>query len=100
MPGLFDNAVHSIQLGVEDYQTNDSRRALSVVRNFHAGLPLLAKEVLVRAAPVAETQIIAARFKPVPDGSGDVKYPRQLQKISLRSPFSPAFTGFRVPWAM
>ena len=75
MPGLFENAVHSIQLGVEDYQANDSRRVLSAVRNFHAGLLLLAKEVLVRAAPDApETQIIAARFKPVPDGSGGVKY--------------------------
>ena len=75
MPGLFENAVHSIQLGVEDYQANDSRRVLSAVRNFHAGLLLLAKEVLVRAAPDApETQIIAARFKPVPDGTGGVKY--------------------------
>lgn len=75
MPGLFENAVHSIQLGVEDYQANDPRRALSAVRNFHAGLLLLAKEVLVRAAPeAAETEIIAARFKPVPDGFGGVAY--------------------------
>ncbi len=53
MSGLFENAVLSIQLGVEDYQANDPKRALSAVRNFHAGILLLAKEVLVRAAPGA-----------------------------------------------
>lgn len=75
MSGLFHNAVQSIQLGVEDYQKNDPGRALSAVRNFHAGLTLLAKEVLVRVTPDAEeSQIIATRYKPVPDGSGGVKY--------------------------
>ena len=75
MPRLFENAVQSIQLGVEDYQTNDPRRALSAVRNFHAGVVLLAKEVLVRAVPKAEeSEIIAAGYKPVPNGLGGVKY--------------------------
>ena len=45
------------------------------MRNFYSGLLLLAKEVLVRAAPdAAESEIIAARYKPVPDGAGGVKY--------------------------
>ena len=75
MPGLFENAVESIKLGVQDYLANDPARALSAVRNFYAGLLLLAKEVLVRAAPDAEeSEIIAARYKPVPDGSGGIKY--------------------------
>jgi hypothetical protein len=34
MNTLFDNAVQSIQLGVEDYQANDPRRAMSAVRSF------------------------------------------------------------------
>lgn len=54
MSGLFENAVQSIQLGVEDYQDNDPKRALSAVRNFYAGVLLLAKEALVRAAPGGE----------------------------------------------
>jgi hypothetical protein len=29
MNTLFDNAIQSIQLGVEDYRSNDPRRALS-----------------------------------------------------------------------
>ena len=81
MPDLFENAVQSIKLGVEDYLANDPPRALSAVRNFYAGLLLLAKEVLVRAVPDAEeSEIIAARYKPVPDGSGGVKYVAASQR--------------------
>jgi hypothetical protein len=53
MNTLFDNAIESIQLGIEDYEANDAKRPLSAVRNFYAGVLLLAKEVLVRAAPNA-----------------------------------------------
>lgn len=75
MPGLFENAVQSIQLGVEDYEAKDQRRALSAVRNFHAGVVLLAKEVLVRKVPNAdESDVIAARYKPMPDDSGGVRF--------------------------
>lgn len=31
MSGLFENAVQAIQLGVEDYEANDAKRALSAV---------------------------------------------------------------------
>lgn len=72
--GLFDNAVQSIQLGVDNYQANDPKQSLSAVRNLYAGILLLAKEVLVRAAPNADPKdMVAARYKPVPDGSGGVK---------------------------
>jgi hypothetical protein len=75
MNTLFDNAVQSIQLGVEDYQANDPRRALSSVRNFYAGILLLAKEVLRRQIPdTAPEYVLAARFKPVPDGQGGVEF--------------------------
>ena len=74
MNSLFDNAVQSIQLGVEDYQANDPRRALSSVRNFYAGVLLLAKEVLVRQVPdAAPEDVLAARFKPIPDGLGGLQ---------------------------
>jgi hypothetical protein len=75
MNTLFDNAIQSIQLGVEDYRSNDPRRALSAVRNYYAGLLLLAKEVLVRAAPLAVADdILGAKYKPVRDGPDGVKY--------------------------
>lgn len=75
MNTLFDNAIQSIQLGIEDYQHNDPKRALSAVRNFYAGTLLIAKEVLVRAAPKADLKaVIGSKFVPVPDGKGGVTY--------------------------
>jgi hypothetical protein len=75
MNTLFDNAIQSIQLGIEDYQANDPRRAVSAVRNFYAGVLLLAKEVLSPQAPNADpSELLGARYKPVPDGRGGVRY--------------------------
>ena len=75
MNTLYQNAIDSIQLGIEDYQANDPKRALSAVRNFYAGTLLLAKEVLVRTAPKANAaDILGAKYKPVSDGSGGVEY--------------------------
>ncbi|KQT07009.1 hypothetical protein ASG50_00830 [Rhizobium sp. Leaf386] len=65
MSKLFENAVTSIQLGVEDYQQNDPRRAISAVRNFYAGVLLLAKETLVRSAPDADlSDLIGGSISP------------------------------------
>lgn len=73
MNTLFDNAILSLQVGIEDYQANETKRALSAVRNFYAGVLLLSKEVLVRAAPKANPKVIlGSRIKIVPDGKGGV----------------------------
>ena len=73
--GLFRNAVSSIQLGIEDYQANDPKRSISAVRNFYAGVLLLAKEVLIRQAPNAKAlDVIGVRYKPTPNGKGGVSY--------------------------
>jgi hypothetical protein len=75
MNTLFDNAIQSIQLGIEDYQANDPKRALSAVGNFYAGVLLLAKETLVRAVPNANADdIIGANYRPMPDNKGGVQY--------------------------
>ena len=74
MPSLFENAVDSIRMGVEDFRQQDHARDISAVRNFYAGVLLLAKEALVRAAPDADPDlIIGAKLKPVPDGSGGIE---------------------------
>lgn len=89
MRRLFENAVRSIDIGVEDYEAiaRDPTRALSAVRNFYASVLLLAKEVLVRQAPKAnESGIIGASYKPVPEGSGGVRYePRSKRTIDLEA---------------
>lgn len=75
MSKLFDNAVESIVVGIEDYRRNSRPRALSAVRNFYAGTLLLAKEVLVRKVPNADPDdILGAKYKPVSDGAGGVNY--------------------------
>lgn len=68
---LFDNALHSIQIGVEDFQRNDDRRLLSAVRNIHAGGLLLCKEKLRRLSPDDEI-LLAQRYAPRPTGDGGV----------------------------
>ena len=74
MPSLFENAVASIRMGVEDYGQQDADRDISAVRNFYAGVLLLAKEALIRAAPNADPQhVIGAKLKPVSDGKGGIE---------------------------
>ena len=84
--------------GVEDYQANDPKRALSAVRNFYAGVLLLAKEVLVRAAPGANPEdVIGARYKPVPDGSSGVTFtPASHQTIDFTT-IGQRFKDFGLP---
>jgi hypothetical protein len=74
VPSLFENAVASIRMGVEDFRQQDHNRDISAARNFYAGVLLLAKEALVRAAPQADPDlVIGARVKPVPDGHGGIE---------------------------
>ncbi|WP_313573730.1 hypothetical protein [Brevundimonas sp.] len=75
MPSLFENAISSIRMGVEDYRQQDGARVLSAVRNLYAGVLLLAKETLIRQAPNADPrEVIGVAFKPVPDGQGGVDH--------------------------
>jgi hypothetical protein len=60
-------------MGVEDFRQQDPDRDISAVRNFYAGVLLLAKEALIRAAPKADPAlVIGAKLKPVPDGVGGI----------------------------
>lgn len=95
MSDLFKNAVQSIKLGVQDYEAHEPARVLSAVRNFYAGLLLLAKEVLVRRVPKAnEGEIIASGYKPVPDQSGGVTYVPQSQSTIDLSTIGQRFKDF------
>ncbi len=75
MASLFENAVASLRMGVEDYEQQDDDRDISAVRNLYAGVLLLAKEALIRTAPNADPRdVIAQTFRPVPDGNGGLTY--------------------------
>lgn len=81
---LFDNAIMSIKMGIEDYHRKTPPRVLSSVRNLHAGILLLAKEVLVRHAGGAlAEQVIHSDYKPVLN-KGRVQYfPSSGRTINL-----------------
>jgi transcription elongation factor Elf1 len=66
---LFDNAIQSIQIGVEDFQLKDPRRVLSAVRNIQAGTLLLCKEKLRRLSPDGEC-LLMQKIEPHVDANG------------------------------
>lgn len=66
MHTILDNAVQSIQIGIEDYRSDDPRRLLSAVRNVQAGILLLCKEHLRRLSPPdSEEVLLRLKIKPV-----------------------------------
>jgi hypothetical protein len=58
MDTILKNAVLSIQIGVEDHQSDDPRRILSAVRNISAGVLLLFKEKLRRMSPDGTDEVL------------------------------------------
>jgi hypothetical protein len=99
MTELFKNAITSIQLGIEDYQSDDTRRPISAVRNFYAGVLLLGKQCLLAAAPDADPmEVLASRFVPVPDGEGGVIHePKGYRTIDLAE-LRVRFKDFDLAW--
>lgn len=66
MHTILDNAVQSIQIGIEDYRSDDPRRILSAVRNVQAGILLLCKEHLRRLSPAGTDEVLLKlKTKPV-----------------------------------
>ncbi len=70
---ILKNAVASIQVGVEDYLSGDSRRLISALRNLYAGILLLAKAHLSRCSPADSNEaLIKERVKMVPRADGSL----------------------------
>lgn len=68
---LLQNAIESIQVGIEDYQSGSHARLAAAVRNIHAGILLLFKEALRRRSPKGSNEVlIRATIKPVSDPTG------------------------------
>ncbi len=98
MNSLLSNAVASIRIGVQDYKSPDASRHLSAVRNYYAGILLLAKEVLIRRFPNEDPDVLlAAKLKPrsgtngtveiVPDGSTTIDFQtigRRFKDLGIR----------------
>lgn len=73
MNPLLKNAVVSIQLGLEDFASDDERRIISAARNLYSGVLLLAKEVLRQVSPPGSNDIlIRIKKKAVKQADGTV----------------------------
>lgn len=99
MSKIFENAVTSIILGVEDYRSGKDARLLSAARNYYAGLLLLAKECLIQTASEADAMdVIGAEFKPALDAEGRLTYKasgtRTLDLVGLKK----RFKDFELQW--
>ena len=74
MNPLLKNAVVSIQLGLEDFASDDERRIISAARNLYSGVLLLAKEVLRQLSPLGSNDIlIRTKKKAVKEADGPVR---------------------------
>lgn len=58
MDTIFNNAITSISIGVEDFQKNNSARNLSAIRNIYSGILLLYKEKLRRLSTIGSDEVL------------------------------------------
>ncbi|AVA34662.1 hypothetical protein RN01_30445 [Cupriavidus sp. SHE] len=81
MDSILKNAVQSIQIGVEDFQSADPRRALSATRNIMAGVLLLFKEKLRVMSPKdSDEALIKQNLTPKYGPSGAVVFKGEGRK--------------------
>lgn len=101
MNTILTNAVESIQVGVEDFQSPDPRRSLSAVRNIVAGVLLLFKERLRVLSPADSGEVlIKQRIEPSRAIDGTVTF-RGLGRKTVDVPqIRERFTtlGISVDW--
>lgn len=65
---MMKNAVESIQIGMEDFHTEDPRRLLSAIRNLYAGILLLFKCKLQELSPEGSKEaLLKTKILPVID---------------------------------
>lgn len=100
MNEVFENAIASIQLGVEDFQSNDERRPVSALRNFYAGVLLLGKQCLLNAAPenADPMDVLASKFAPTLDDDGEIAYEAKGQQTIDLSELRDRFKAFKLQW--
>jgi hypothetical protein len=72
---ILKNALDSIAIGLEDFQSEDERRIISSTRNIFAGILLLFKHRLVELSPNdSDEALIKQRVSPEIDITGAVKW--------------------------
>lgn len=72
---IIQNAIDSIQIGIEDYESTDDRRSVSAVRNISAGVLLLYKEKLCQLSPDDNKELlIKQNIRPIQNDDGEIVF--------------------------
>ena len=74
MKTILDNAIQSIQVGVEDYKSSIPRRTLSAIRNISAGILLLYKEKLRSLSPKDSNEALIKQKVIPKHAEGSIKF--------------------------
>lgn len=79
---ILNNAIASIQIGMEDFNSDDPRRVLSAIRNIYAGILLLFKHKLFEMSPPnSDEALLKTRILPVlSDTTGQIIWTGQGPK--------------------
>ena len=97
MSPLLNNAVLSIQLGLEDFSSEDERRIISAVRNLYSGVLLLSKEVLRRLSPSGSNDLLIRKARKVlKNNEGNVRRVRDGKKTIGRMEIEATFKQLRL----
>jgi len=98
---ILKNAIDSIQVGIEDYESTDDRRSVSAVRNISAGILLLYKEKLCQLSPDDNKELlIKQNIRPIQNNNGDICFEGKGRKTvdvqSIKERFNSLNVG--VDW--
>lgn len=97
---LITNAIASIELGLDDFNSGDDKRLVSAVRNCYAGILLLFKEKLLSLSPSGSNEVLL-RSKVIPktDQNGNLSFVGKGNTVSyeqIKTRFKNL--GIRADW--
>jgi hypothetical protein len=99
---IFKNAIDSIVLGIEDYNSTDPRRPISAMRNLVAGILLLIKHKLsTLSEPGSDEALIKQRVLPELAGAHEIKWVGEGSKTVDVQQMKERCTslGIKVDWS-
>lgn len=99
---ILQNAIDSIALGIEDYNSDDPRRIVSCTRNIFAGILLLFKHKLsILSPPGSDEVLIKQRILPIVDGVTGIQWKGQGAKTVDVQQIEDRFKslGINVDWS-
>lgn len=94
---ILQNAIDSIQVGIEDFEDGDERRNVSAVRNISAGTLLLYKEKLCRLSPNHDKELlIKQNIRPIQDAGGNIFFEGKGNKTVDVQSIKERFSSLKV----